>query len=69
MSGPSTKHEGRIACPVLTCDRDMPGGQIMCAHCWARVPKELRKEIGALRADRRGEKVRQAIHAAQAASS
>jgi len=36
----------RIACPVLTCTRDMQAGSIMCAHCWGRVPKDLRKAVG-----------------------
>lgn len=59
--------DGRIACPVLTCTREMPSRSLMCAHCWGRVPKALREAIGSLKGDRRGEKVRQAIAAAQAA--
>jgi hypothetical protein len=59
--------DARIACPVLTCTRDIPAGAIMCVWCWARVPKDLRAQIGNRRADRRGDKVRLAIAAAQAA--
>lgn len=60
----------RTACSVLTCDRDMPAGQVMCAHCWSKVPASIRRQ---LEAARRGYKrtalERQAISAAQAAPS
>ena len=59
----------RTACSVLTCDREMPAGQVMCAWCWARVPKDLRRQVDGNRIDasrRRRELERQAIAAAQA---
>jgi hypothetical protein len=62
---------GRAECPVLTCTRDMPAGQVMCTYCWAKVPKDLRKSIdsGKYRpgSPLRGVLVDQAISAAQAA--
>lgn len=60
----------RTACSVLTCDREMPAGQVMCAWCWAKVPKDLRKRVDGVQFDasrRRRELERQAIDAAQAA--
>lgn len=59
----------RTACSVLTCERDMPAGQIMCSWCWSKVPKDLRRKIDGTRADasrQRRDLERQAISAAQA---
>ncbi|MDP2332433.1 MAG: hypothetical protein Q8M19_17225 [Reyranella sp.] len=61
----------RASCSVLTCDRDMPAGQVMCAWCWSKVPKDLRRKMDGTRFDagrQRRELERQAISAAQAAS-
>ena len=60
----------RTPCPVVTCDRSMPAGQVMCAHCWGNVPKDLRKKIGSTANSdatrRHREYVKQAVAAAQA---
>ena len=56
----------RQPCPVLTCDRDMPVGQVMCSHCWAKVPKSLRTAVDRSTGGARQQHVRNAVHAAQA---
>lgn len=43
---------GRSVCPVPTCSRFIPSGQLMCAHCWAKVPKSIRKQIDSGKAGR-----------------
>ena len=57
----------REECPVLTCTRDMPRGQVMCSHCWAQVPKSLRDAVDRANGAARVQHVRNAIHAAQGA--
>lgn len=60
----------RVSRSVLTCDRDMPAGQAMCAHCWSKVPKDLRRQLDvAPRGTRRTQLERQAVAAAQAVTS
>jgi hypothetical protein len=46
----------------------MPADQVMCAHCWAKVPIDLRRKLDNLHRDaaaKRRDLQRQAIAAAQ----
>lgn len=57
----------RLPCPVLTCDRSMPRGQIMCPHCWANVPTSVRQSVVRSSGGAKAQHIRTALHAAQAA--
>lgn len=62
----------RVSCSVVTCDREMPAGQVMCAHCWSKVPPDLRRKLDGTRANGGPTRLmleRQAVSAAQAVTS
>ncbi len=62
----------RVACSVVTCEREMPAGQVMCAWCWSKVPQDLRRKLDTTKADRGPARLtleRQAVSAAQAVRS
>lgn len=56
----------RMPCPVLTCDRSMQSGQIMCAHCWSNVPASVRKSVERSSGGAKATHIRTALAAAQA---
>ncbi|MCX7366787.1 MAG: hypothetical protein NTV97_33925 [Alphaproteobacteria bacterium] len=58
----------RMPCPVLTCDRSMSSGQIMCPHCWSKVPASLRRSVERSSGGAKAEHIRTALHAAQSVS-
>lgn len=58
----------RAPCPVPACDRPMPAGQVMCAHCWANVPSHLRRAVDRSSGATKATHVRSAIAAAREAS-